>query len=143
MKKRQLEYDEIKLNLIKKSLESSAEEVYVPKERRKGDDGILNFINFVCFTLWFILLMVFAVLAKMDGNITYQSRLFLSSAGSWSREYLLLALLLTLICFGICTFTILLNFRRNRRRRDRIKKPLIVYEVISFILGLFLILKLS
>ena len=142
MKKRQTEYDEIKLNLIKKSLEKAAEDVQIPVERRKGDDGILNFINFICFTLWFVILSVFMVLAKLDGELTYQGRLFDRAVGSRSEEYLSLALLLTIICFGICTFAIVLNFTRNRRRRDRIKTPLIIYETVSFIIGVFLILKL-
>ena len=39
------EYDEIKANLIKKSLEKNKTDVYVPIERRKKDDARLNFIN--------------------------------------------------------------------------------------------------
>ena len=39
------EYDEIKANLIKKSLEKDKTEVCVPVERRKGNDGIITFIK--------------------------------------------------------------------------------------------------
>jgi len=31
---------------------------------------------------------------------------------------------------------------RNRRRSDRIKKSIIIYEIIAFAIGIFLILKL-
>ena len=41
------EYDEIKANLIKKSLDQNEREVIVPPERRKGEDGLLQFINLI------------------------------------------------------------------------------------------------
>lgn len=139
MDNRKFEYDEIKLKLIKKSLEKAADEVKVPVERRKGDDGILNFVNFVCFTLWFVLLMIIVLLSGNKGGIKYQMQFF----DGGEMEYMLFAFFLTLICLCVCSVTIVLNFTRNRRRRDRIKKPLIVYEAISFIIGITLIFVIS
>jgi len=144
MKQHRSEYDEIKLNLIKKSLESNAEEVYVPKERRKGEDGILQFINLFSFTAWGILLAVFAIITKAGESAAniHENQLLWVSAEFWHKEYLQGALVLTIFCILICTITIILNLMRNRRRSDRIKKSIIIYEIIAFAIGIFLILKL-
>jgi len=135
------EYDEIKLNLIKKSLESKAEEVYVPKERRKGEDGILKFINLFSFTAWGFLLLLFAIITEARESISdiQESQV---SVEFWNEEYLQIALIPTVICILVCTITIILNLMRNRRRSDSIKITLIIYEVIAFAMGIFLILKL-
>ncbi|MBP3285158.1 MAG: hypothetical protein J6M02_06640 [Clostridia bacterium] len=144
MEKRQSEYDEIRLNLLKKSLESNGEEIRIPKERRKGEDGILKFINFVSFTVWGVIFILFAIITKAGVSVAYirEHQLLWVSSDFWFKDYLRIALNLTIVCLVICTFSIILNFTRNRRRNDRIKKSIIVYEIMAFIIGIFLILKL-
>jgi len=144
MRVQQSEYDEIKLNLIKKSLENKGDEVFVPKERRKGDDGVWQFINFICFTAWAIIFLLFGLIIKAGVSAIniQQKNLLWASVDFWRRDYLVIAFVLTIVCFAICTFTIFLNLRRNRRRTDRIKKSLIIYEMVAFAIGIFLILKL-
>ena len=124
MEKCRSEYDDIKLNLIKKSLESNCDEVYVPRERRKGDDGILNFINFVSFTVWVLIIILLVAVIKMKD----------SAMQMWHQSYLSVAVLLTVVCFTICTLTIVLNFMRHRRRSDRIKRSIVIYELITFVM---------
>lgn len=138
------EYEELKLNLIKKSLESKKTEVYVPKERRKGEDGVLKFINLMSFLVWGAVFIVFAVITKAGRSIAYIKNQELLWVGSdfWKSDLLIMALIMTIVCIGICTVTIILNFTRHRRRTDRIKKSVIFCELISFAIGAFLILKL-
>ena len=50
------EFDEIQANLIKKSLEQNEGEVIVPPERRKGDDGVLKFINLKILLEYYLIL---------------------------------------------------------------------------------------
>ena len=56
------EYDEIKANLIKKSLEKDKTDVYVPVERRKGNDIRLKIINLMCFLVWGVLIIILAII---------------------------------------------------------------------------------
>lgn len=138
------EYDEVKANLIRKSLEKDSGEIYIPVERRKGKDSIIKFINVMCFVLWVVLFMIFAIIEKAGKNIANIQRenLLWASAESWNVSSLNIALIGTVLCIIVCTICIILNFTRHRRRTDRIKKSLIIAEITSFLIGIFLILKL-
>lgn len=138
------EYNDIKVNLIKKSLDQKEQEVIVPEERRKGEDGILQFINLMCIWLWGILLIILAIIAKAGKNINYitQNKLLWAPSEFWAVDLLKTALIATAICIVFCTITIILSFTRHRRRSDRINRSLVICEILSFIIGLFLIIKL-
>lgn len=138
------EIDEVQANLIKKSLEQQEKEVIVPPERRKGEDGILKFINLMSFLLWGGLFIVFAAITKAGRSVAYiqKNQLLWLSADFWKVDLLKVSLIVTIVCICVCTMSIILNFTRHRRRSDRINKSLIICEIISFIMGTFLIMKL-
>ena len=138
------EYDEVKANLIKKSLEKVQTDVYVPVERRKKSDGILKFINFMCFFVWIIFFIIIAVIEKAGTSILniYTYKLLEAPAEYWNVELLRVALIMTVVCIFICTISIVLGATRHRRRTDKIKKPLIICEVVCFIIATFLSFKL-
>ena len=138
------EFDEIQANLIKKSLEQNEREVIVPPERGKGDDGVLKFINLMSFWLWGALFIVLAIITKAGRSVAYiqENQLLWLPLRFWRANLLKISLVVTIVCMCVCTMSIILNFARHRRKTDRIKRNLIVCEVISFILGIFLILKL-
>lgn len=138
------EYDDIKVNLIKKSLEKDKSDVYVPIERRKKQDDRLNFINLMCVFLWGIVVFILAVIAKAGKSISYitYNNLLWLDAGFWNIDLLKTALYITMGCILLCTFAIMLNFTRKKRRTDKIKKPLLFCEMVCFIILIFLILKL-
>lgn len=139
------EYNDIKVSLIKKSLDQKEQEVIVPEERRKGNDGVLQFINLMCIWLWGILLIILSIISKAGKSINHitENKLLWAPSEFWEIDLLKTSLIVTIICISICTITILLNFTRHRRRTDRIKKSLIICEIIAFIIGIFLILKLN
>ena len=126
MSRQQFEYDEIKLNLIKKSLESKGNEVNVPIERRRRKDVRLKFVNFISVSMWAMLLILLAIVSKLE---------------AWYQESLYIAVILTFLCYTICTFSIILNLTRKRRRRDRVKVSLIIYEIIIIAIGAYLVVK--
>ena len=138
------EFDEIQANLIKKSLEQNEREVIVPPERRKGDDGVLKFINLMSFWLWGALFIVLAIITKAGRSVAYiqENQLLWLPLRFWRANLLKISLVVTIVCMCVCTMSIILNFARHRRKTDRIKRSLILCEVISFILGIFSILKL-
>jgi len=138
------ESDDIKVNLIKKSLEKNKTDVYVPVERRKGIDGRLNFINLMCILLSGAILSVIALIIKAGKNLVYiqNNNLLWATLEFWNADLLKLAFLVNIVCMIMCMFCIILNFTRRRRRTDKIKKILIVYEVIGFIISVFLFVKL-
>lgn len=138
------EYNDVKVNLIKKSLEQNDREVIVPIERRKGEDGRLQFINLMCFLLWGVILIIIAIITKAGKNVAYisENKLLWLPSNFWEIDLLKTSLIVTIVCICICTISIILNFTRHRRRTDRIKRSLIICEIISFIIGIFLILKL-
>jgi len=138
------EYDDVRLNLIKKSLEKENTEVYIPNERRHGNDSRLIFINLMCFLIWGIVICILAIIEKAGKSISniVSNDLLWSSSELWQIDLLKLALTVTICSIIICTICILLNLTRYRRRSDKIKKSLIIAEITSFIIGTFLILKL-
>jgi len=138
------EYDEIKVNLIKKSLEKDKTDVYVPIERRKGSDGRLKFINIMCFLVWAVLLIITALVEKAGKSIAHitANNLWQLPVEFWRVDLLNAALYITIGCIFICTLCIILNFTRHKRRTDRIKKSLVICEMICFAITVFLILKL-
>lgn len=138
------EYDEIKANLIKKSLEKEKSDVYVPLERRKGDDGVLKFVNLICFLCWGAFVIIIGIITKAGRSVAYITHhdLLWLSLNFWKVDLLKIALYVTVGCIFICTVCIILNFARHRRRTDRIKRSLIYCELACFIVGTFLILKL-
>ena len=138
------EYDDIKANLIKKSLEKDKTDVYIPVERRKKSDNRLNFINLMCFLVWGALFIIIAIIVKAGRSVAYINKhdLLWLSSNFWRTDLLNIALIATIICIFVCTVSIILNFTRHKRRTDRIRKSLIICQIICFIIGIFLILKL-
>ncbi len=138
------EYDEIKANLIKKSLEKDKTDVYVPLERRKGPDGILNIINLMCFLIWGALFIIISVIVKAGESVAYikNNDLLWLASNFWNLDLLKIAFFMTVSCIFVCTISIILNFTRNKRRSDRIRKSLIFCEFGCFIVAIFLMLKI-
>ena len=138
------EYNDVKANLIKKSLEQNDREVFVPVERRKGEDGILQFINLMSFLVWALVIMAIAIISKAGKSIGYitNNGLLWLPGSFWKIDLLKTSLIATIISICICTISIMLNFSRHRRRTDRIRRSLIICELISFIIGVFLVIKL-
>lgn len=138
------EYDEIKANLIKKSLEKDKNDVYIPIERRKKTDNRLNFINLMCLLAWGAFFIIIAVIIKAGRSVSYISKnnLLWLPLNFWRADLLRIALIITIICVFVCSLSILLNFTRHKRRTDKIKKSLIFCEINCLIIGVFLILKL-
>lgn len=143
MKKKEMEFDEIKRKLIVKSLENTKEEL-VPKERRKGEDNLLKIVNLLSFLVWGILFVVIAIIDKAGRGLAYikYQDLFWASSSFWREHLLETALTVTIICIAVCTISVILNFMRHRRRTDRIKRSIILCELLTFIVGIFLIFKL-
>ena len=138
------EYDDIKANLIKKSLEKNKTDVYVPVERRKRADGRLNFLTFICIVVWAFIFIMIALVTKAGDVFFVINRgwMLLFKLEFWNIEFLKLAFITATICFSICTFGIILNFTRKKRRTDKIKKSLILGEMISsFIIIFFIFLR--
>lgn len=138
------EYDEIKANLIKKSLERNKKDLYIPVERRKRIDGRLSFVNLVSFLCWVALFVACVTIVKSGKSLKYinENDLLWLPGEFWKEEWLYGALCITVLCMLICFISIILNFTRNRRRSDRIRKSLVFAEIISFFIGAFLIIKL-
>lgn len=138
------EYNDVKVNLIKKSLERNDREIFVPIERRKKEDGIVQFINLMSFLVWAVVIIAIAIISKAGKNIGYitENGLLWLPGNYWHIDLLKSSLVATIISISICTICIILNFSRHRRRTDRIRRSLIICELVSFIIGVFLVLKL-
>lgn len=138
------EYDDIKANLIKKSLEQNAGEVVIPPERRKSEDKVLHFINYMSVLLWLGLVGTFILIIKSGGNITniVENNLLFMDLSFWKIKLLKISLIMTAMCVCIGIIGIVLNFSRHKRRSDRIKRSLIIGEILSFCIGIFLVIKL-
>lgn len=138
------EYNDIKANLIKKSLDQNDKEVIVPIERRKKKDGRLQFINLMSFLVWSVVIIIISIITKAGKDITHilKNNLLSLPLNFWEVDLLKTALIFTIVSIAICSMTIILNFTRHRRRTDRINRSLIICEVVSFVIGIFLIVKL-
>lgn len=138
------EYNDVKANLIKKSLDQNDKEVVVPIERRKRKDGRLQFINLMSFLVWGVVIVIISIITKAGKNIAHilENELLTLPLSFWEVDLLKVALIITIVSIAICSMTIILNFTRHRRRTDKINRSLIICEVFSFVIGIFLIVKL-
>ncbi|MBE5812282.1 MAG: hypothetical protein E7314_01330 [Clostridiales bacterium] len=123
--------------ILEKLNENSKE--FVIKNRRKGPDFLLQFINFVGLIIWFFLIMLFSVCDKAGVEFFNFSQNIESVE---KIKWLNFGLVMSSIMFFVSAVLLLISFRRTRRKTDKIKISLLVSEMISFFIGIILLIKL-
>lgn len=138
------EYEEIKANLIKKSLEKDKQELIIPIERRKGNDFRIKFVKIMSFIVWIAVFIVVSIMEKASREIRTISKGDFSWLVSklWETNLVYIALIIAVMCIISSIICIILDSTRHRRRSDKIKKSLIICEILCLGLAFFLSLKL-
>lgn len=123
--------------ILKKLNENSKE--CIIKNRRKGPDFLLQFINLMGLIIWVALITVFAICekAKIELFNFDQTKSVISNL-----ELLNVAIIIAACMFFVSAFVLLISLKRTRRRSDKIKISLLLSETISFVIGILLLIKL-
>ena len=102
------EYDDVKANLIKKSLERNKTDVYVPVERRKSKDARQVFINVMCFCLCALFVINMAIIEKAGKSISNisQNGLLWGDLELWDVKTLYIAFYIAVISIITSIFCI-------------------------------------
>ena len=120
------------------SLDSQVEDCVI-KNRRKGNDFILNIVNLFSYFVWGILLILPALCQKARVGI---SNLKYITRQNMELDFAKLALNFSIVVFVLSFTLLMLSFKRCRRRGDKIKTSLFFGEIVSFFVGVYFLLKL-
>lgn len=123
------------------SLDKNAPE-YKIKERRKGKDIIIKIINFIGYSIWAVIVIIIAMIETAGTTPYILKNLSRANIQPWDKGLLNIALGFTVVLFGICVSCVIISLKRTRRRTDKIKISLFIGELITFLIGIFLMLKL-
>lgn len=111
----------------------------VIKNRRKGPDFLLQVVNVSGIIIWFFVLMLFAICEKAEVRIfDFNQKIEGIKQAEWSN----IAIIMATIMFFVSATLLLLSLKRTRRKTDKLKISLLVSEVISFLIGILLLIKI-
>lgn len=111
----------------------------VIKNRRKGPDFLLQVVNMSGIIIWFFVLMLFAVCEKAEVRIfDFNQKIERIKQVEWSN----IAIVMATIMFFVSAALLLISLKRTRRKTDKLKISLLVSEVISFLIGILLLIKM-
>lgn len=123
---------------ILKKLNQNSKECII-KNRRKGPDFLLQFINLIGLIIWAAWLALFAICEKAEIELLnfHQNKNSISNL-----ELLNVAIIMATVMFFVSAFLLIISLKRTRRRSDKIKISLLSSEIISFVIGILLLIKL-
>ena len=123
--------------ILEKLNENSKE--CIIKNRRKGPDFWLQFINLIGLIIWGGWLALFAVCESAEIRLFD----FNQKANDLGKvELLNVAFSMATIMFFVSASLLIISLKRTRRKTDKIKITLLISEVISFIIGILLLVKM-
>lgn len=123
--------------ILEKLNENSKE--CVIKNRRKGPDFLLQVVNLSGIIIWFFILMLFAVCEKAEVRIfDFNQKLEGINQIEWSN----IAIIIATVMFFVSAILLLVSLKRTRRKTDKLKISLLISEVISFFIGILLLIKI-
>lgn len=112
-------------------------------ERRHKKDNLLQIINFAAFYVWVLFFVILCVLEKAGNrSIGFIVKDELVVKEGFNIEMLDVALKFSVALFFICTTCFLISLKRTRRRTDKIKISFFICQVVTFLLGIFLLYKI-
>jgi hypothetical protein len=111
------------------------------KKRRRGPDLLVKSIQYFATISWVLILMLFIAFSVAKPRMETFFDRFASSplSGSWDKTFMNYALYLMILLFIICTFGLLINSNRHKRKSDSYNLSLVVFEIMS-VLGIIIYL---
>lgn len=125
------------IEILEKLNENSKE--CIIKNRRKGPDFLLNVLNFIGIIIWFFILMLFAICEKAGVEMFDFTQ---KIENTNDIRILNIAIMMASILFFVSASLLIISLRRTRRKNDKIKISLLISEIISFFVGILLLVKL-
>ena len=125
-------------NKILEKLNENSKECII-KNRRKGPDFLLQLINICGLIVWFFMIMLFAICDKAQVKIfDFSQKIENVERIRWLNIGVSIAALM----FFVSATLVLISLKRTRRKTDKIKISLLISEVVSFLIGILLLIKL-
>lgn len=111
----------------------------VIKNRRKGPDFLLQVVNLSGVIIWFFVLTLFAICERAELRmLDFNQKIESISQVKWTNVGIVMAT----IMFFVSAALLLLSLKRTRRKTDKLKISLLISEVISFFIGILLLIKI-
>ena len=113
-------------------------------EKRKGPDPIVKWVNKAGYITWGILFVILSFIGLARGReATFIDKMaHIPVDTAWNNNMLWVSLIITIVLFVLCMVSIVLNIMRSRRKTDKISMSLILCELFSFLVGIFLLFKI-
>jgi len=123
-------------DILKKLNESSKE--CVIKNRRKGPDFWLQLINLVGLIIWGGWLALFSICDRAGVKLFDLNQTINDVK---NVDLLNIALSMAVTMFFVSAILLLISLKRTRRKSDKIKITLLITEIVSFVIGILLLIK--
>lgn len=124
-------------DILKRLNENSKE--CVIKNRRKGPDFWLQLINLVGLIIWGGWLALFSICDRAGVNLFDFNQ---TIDDVKNGDLLNIALGMAVTMFFVSAILLLISLKRTRRKSDKIKISLLITEIISFVIGILLLIKM-
>lgn len=122
---------------IQRKLNENSKECIIVN-RRKGPDAILQIVNLMGLIICIGWISLIAICEKAE---VYLFNLEQKKDNVGDMELLNIAMALAIVMFFLSAGLLLISLKRTRRRGDKIKISLLASEVISFVIGILLLVK--
>lgn len=123
--------------ILKKLNENSKE--CIIKNRRKGPDFWLQLINLVGLISWGAWLVLFSICESAGIELFNFGQ---SAQEIKNIELFDMAIIMASIMFFVSAVLLIISLKRSRRKTDKIKISLLATEIISFTVGILLLIKM-
>jgi len=109
------------------------------KNRRKGPDFWLQLINLVGLISWGSWLSLFSICESAGIELFNLGQ---SAQEIKNIELFDMAIIMASIMFFVSAVLLIISLKRSRRKTDKIKISLLITEIISFTVGILLLIKM-
>jgi hypothetical protein len=101
------------------------------KDRRRGPDAVIRWINYTAVTSWIILIVIFFLVSLSKPGMVFNPKSGLNVGGSWDIKLLRYALYMVFPLFILSIIGIVSNAIRLKRKSDKVNKILIINLILS------------
>jgi Ni/Fe-hydrogenase subunit HybB-like protein len=117
--------------------DTTAPQERVFTERRRKPDWVTNMATVLSFVSWVVAFGVWIALdmASPEKVDMFTTQFNVNVRGWWDTSLLLVAFILLVTSFGICSMAFIFNMLRKRRKTDKYRKSILIIGAVT-VLGI-------
>lgn len=101
------------------------------KNRRRGPDVVIRWINYTAVISWIILIIIFLMVSLSKPGMVFNPKSGLNIGATWDMKLLRYALYMVFPLFILSIIGLISNASRHKRKSDRFNKTIIINLILS------------